>query len=184
MLTSVSERWRHKSVLGEPSYLPLTSNQFSPISSLKPFSGVIETIPMDLFKTDAVEQLLPLRFVSAISRPTVLFGFACAFLFFQLLIWTVRYSRKNTKPLANIPGPSGWPIIGIGLDLPARPRQLLNRWAAQYGDTFKVRVGWYNWVFFNSPDAVKEVFDRQVIPFPKLQTPSFSKVQEAESDAN
>ncbi|KOC07535.1 O-methylsterigmatocystin oxidoreductase [Aspergillus flavus AF70] len=42
-------------------------------------------------------------------------------------------------------------------DGPVRPRELLNRWAAQYGDVFKVRVGWYNWVFFNSPDAVKEV---------------------------
>jgi hypothetical protein len=40
---------------------------------------------------------------------------------------------------------------------------LLNSWATQFGDTFKVRVGWYNWVFFNHPDAVKEVFDRQLI---------------------
>ncbi|CAG8897611.1 unnamed protein product [Penicillium egyptiacum] len=116
---------------------------------------------MDLYKTSSLELLLPPRFVSAISRPIVLFGFACAFLLFQLLFWTVRYSRKHTKLPANIPGPSGWPLIGIGLDLPARPRQLLNRWTAQYGDTFKVRVGWYNWVFFNSPDAVKEVLDRQ-----------------------
>ena len=127
---------------------------------------------MDFYKADAVDLLLSPRLLSAISKPTVLFGFACAFLLFQLLFWTVRYSRKTTKPLANIPGPAGWPLVGIGLDLPARPRQLLNRWAAQYGDTFKVRVGWYNWVFFNNPDAVKEVFDRQVIPSPNALNPS------------
>ncbi|KAF4289280.1 hypothetical protein KXX33_003362 [Aspergillus fumigatus] len=114
---------------------------------------------MDSFK--AIDLSLPPHFVAALGRPTVLVGFACVFLFSQLLVWTAKYSRKKSKGLADIPGPSGWPIIGIGLDLPARPRKLLNSWANQFGDTFKVRVGWYNWVFFNHPDAVKEVFDRQ-----------------------
>lgn len=123
---------------------------------------------MDSFK--AIDLSLPPHFVAALGRPTVLVGFACVFLFSQLLVWTAKYSRKKSKGLADIPGPSGWPIIGIGLDLPARPRKLLNSWANQFGDTFKVRVGWYNWVFFNHPDAVKEVFDRQVIQPPTSES--------------
>ncbi|OJJ96367.1 hypothetical protein ASPACDRAFT_54706 [Aspergillus aculeatus ATCC 16872] len=118
---------------------------------------------MDFYKSFPSDLHLPPHLLSAIQRPTVLVGVACLFLFSQLLIWTAHRSRRKTtaKGLAEIPGPSGWPLIGIGLDLPARPRVLLSRWRTQFGDTFKVRVGWYNWVFFNSPDAVKEVFDRQ-----------------------
>lgn len=116
---------------------------------------------MDLYKAVVLDLHLSPGLISAIHKPTVLVGIACALFFSQLLFWTAKYSHKKTKGLADLPGPSGWPLIGMGLDLPVRPRELLNRWAAQYGDVFKVRVGWYNWVFFNSPDAVKEVFDRQ-----------------------
>jgi hypothetical protein len=115
---------------------------------------------MDYLK--AVDVPLPSTLEAAWNKPTTLVGLACAFLFSQLFLLTVKYSRKKSKGLANIPGPAGWPLVGIGLDLPARPRELLNSWAAKYGDTFKVRVGWYDWVFFNHPDAVKQVFDRQV----------------------
>jgi len=84
-----------------------------------------------------------------------------ALLLIQLLATAlVSFTGKRRK--IDLPGPSGWPLIGIGLDLPARPRKLLNQWAEKYGDTFKVRLGWYDWVFFDSRDAVKEVFDRQV----------------------
>lgn len=62
----------------------------------------------------------------------------------------------------DLPGPAGWPLIGIGLDLPKRPRKMLNEYRARYGDAFKIRLGWYDWVFFNTPEAVKEVFDKQV----------------------
>ena len=72
----------------------------------------------------------------------------------------VSFTGKRRK--IDLPGPKGWPLIGIGLDLPARPRQMLDGWKKKYGDTFKVRLGWYDWVFFDSRDAVKEVFDRQV----------------------
>lgn len=78
------------------------------------------------------------------------------------LLATALVSFTGKRRKIDLPGPSGWPLIGIGLDLPARPRKLLNQWAEKYGDTFKVRLGWYDWVFFDSRDAVKEVFDRQV----------------------
>lgn len=99
---------------------------------------------------------------TATNRYTALLGLVGVFIFSQLFLLVVGYSRKKPKAFEDIPGPSGWPFIGIGLNLPAHPRGLLNAWTAKYGDTIKVQVGWYNWVFFNSRDAIKQVFDRQV----------------------
>ena len=112
---------------------------------------------MDSFKTHDLH--IPATTLAAVLKPSTIVGFVCVFLISQLLLFAARCSKTS---MAGIPGPSGWPLVGIGLDLPTRPRELLNKWAAKYGDTFKVRVGWYNWVFFNNRDAVKEIFDRQV----------------------
>lgn len=67
----------------------------------------------------------------------------------------------NRRPKINLPGPKGWPLIGLGLDLPRRPRQMLNDYRQKYGDMFQMRLGWYDWIFFNDPRDVKEVFDRK-----------------------
>ena len=79
-------------------------------------------------------------------------------LLLQVAVSLYRAHRDRIK----LPGPKGWPLIGVGLDLPKRPRQTLGEWREKYGDTFKMKLGWYNWVFFNTPEAVKEVFDKQV----------------------
>ena len=92
------------------------------------------------------------------DRKPLIFA-ALALVVVRLVFLAVK--AYSNKVQIDLPGPSGFPLIGIGLDLPTRPRQLLNDWGSRYGDMFKVRVGWYNWVFFNSRDAVKEVFDRQ-----------------------
>jgi cytochrome P450 len=36
-------------------------------------------------------------------------------------------------------------------------------WAQQYGELFRIRVGYYNWVVVNSPQAMREIFDKQSI---------------------
>ena len=59
-------------------------------------------------------------------------------------------------------GPAGWPWIGIGLSLPSDAPEVFRRWTRQYGEVFKIRVGWYDWVILNSPEAVKELLDKQV----------------------
>ena len=80
-----------------------------------------------------------------------------------LLLAQVAISIYNARRnRIDLPGPKGWPFIGIGFDLPKRPRKLLSEYRTKYGDAFKIRLGWYNWVFFNTPDGVKEVFDKQV----------------------
>ncbi|USW46727.1 Putative cytochrome P450 [Septoria linicola] len=37
----------------------------------------------------------------------------------------------------------------------------MRQWALEYGELFQIRVGWYNWVVVNSPQAMKEIFDKQ-----------------------
>lgn len=79
-----------------------------------------------------------------------------------VLLQVVLLLSGDHRRKIDLPGPTGWPLIGIGLDLPKRPRKMLNEYRAKYGDAFKIRLGWYDWVFFNTPEAVKEVFDKQV----------------------
>ena len=67
----------------------------------------------------------------------------------------------QTKQLTTVNGPKGYPFVGIGLSLPQNAPDIFRRWAQEYGDIFKVRVGWYNWVIVNSPEAAKEIFDKQ-----------------------
>lgn len=65
---------------------------------------------------------------------------------------------KGYKP---IPGPKGWPLLGNAPQLGSAPHRQVQRWAQDYGEIVKVRLGWENWVFVNSPDAVREIFDKQ-----------------------
>ncbi|KAK3690574.1 cytochrome P450, partial [Podospora appendiculata] len=75
----------------------------------------------------------------------------------------VSWLRRDRR-LDSVPGPpGGYPLIGIGLFLPLGAPRLFYDWALQYGDIFKVRVGWYNFVFINSPDAVREILEKQAI---------------------
>ena len=71
------------------------------------------------------------------------------------------YSRRDRR-LSKIKGPKGNPFVGIGISLPSHATQKLRDWAVQYGEVYKFRIGWYYWVVLNSPDAIKEIFDRQV----------------------
>ncbi|MCJ1423848.1 hypothetical protein MMC29_001733 [Sticta canariensis] len=65
--------------------------------------------------------------------------------------------------LNRIDGPKSNFFIGIGLSLPSQATQRLRDWAQQYGEVYKIRIGWYHWVVLSSPEAIKEVFDKQSI---------------------
>lgn len=75
-------------------------------------------------------------------------------------IW-IRRDRRLEK----MPGPKGWPLVGIGLGLP-KQSGFMHKWGLEYGEVFKLRVGWYNWVVLNSPEAMKEIMDKQVCRCP------------------
>ena len=75
-----------------------------------------------------------------------------------VVIWIRRDRRLDA-----IPGPkqsvlSTW----IKFGLPPNAPQLFRGWAEEYGELFKVRVGWHTWVVINSPQAVKDILDKQV----------------------
>ncbi|EOD46637.1 putative cytochrome p450 protein [Neofusicoccum parvum UCRNP2] len=83
-----------------------------------------------------------------------------AVLLFRLL------SRRQTptpKGLRTVPGPGGkLPIIGHAhLLKPTGSQRQFIEWAHQYGELFSFQLGWENWIFVNSPAAVKEIFDKQ-----------------------
>jgi cytochrome P450 len=74
------------------------------------------------------------------------------------IAWLRRDRRLDT-----IPGPKGYPLIGIGYKLPPKAPAVFRQWATEYGEVFKVRVGWYNWVVINSPEAIREILEKQAI---------------------
>lgn len=79
-----------------------------------------------------------------------------------LLLISLRlaYAAFATGVLKNVPGPHGRPFIGVGLVQPTLAQ--LRSWAEDYGEVYSFRLGWYNWVVLNSPEAIKEVMDKQV----------------------
>jgi hypothetical protein len=77
------------------------------------------------------------------------------------LLALVFWIRRD-KRLDKIDGPKGRLFVGLGLSLPQPASQLLREWAQQYGDIYKIKIGYYNWVVLSSPEAVKEILDKQV----------------------
>ncbi|GAB1312812.1 O-methylsterigmatocystin oxidoreductase [Madurella fahalii] len=77
----------------------------------------------------------------------------------SVIAWLHRDRR-----LDKIPGPRGrYPFIGVGYKLPPKAPILFRKWAQEYGDVFKIRVGWYNWVVINSPEAIREILEKQAL---------------------
>lgn len=77
-----------------------------------------------------------------------------------LCLWI--FLRSQAKGKGKLPpGPKGIPLLGNAHQLGTNPHRQLQRWAAQYGDLFSVRLGWDNWVFVNSPASVRDIFDKQ-----------------------
>ncbi|EKD19259.1 uncharacterized protein L3040_009300 [Drepanopeziza brunnea f. sp. 'multigermtubi'] len=70
-------------------------------------------------------------------------------------------SRRVPRGLRRPPGPKGLPIVGNTLQLGPQPQKKLLSWAAEYGEVMQVQIGWENWVYLNSPSAVKEIIDKQ-----------------------
>lgn len=75
-----------------------------------------------------------------------------------VLAWLRRDHRLDT-----IPGPKGYPLVGVGYKLPPKAPAIFRKWAMEYGDVFKIRVGWYNWVVINTPEAIREILEKQAI---------------------
>ena len=70
-------------------------------------------------------------------------------------------ARKFPPGFRHVPSPKGLPLIGNSLQLGKHPRKQFEKWTEEYGELFKIQLGWNNWVFLNSREAVKEILDRQ-----------------------
>ncbi|KAF2730228.1 cytochrome P450 76C3 [Polyplosphaeria fusca] len=79
-----------------------------------------------------------------------------------LLYYTFR-TPKPPSHLSPAPGPPSLPLLGNTHQLPtsAPPFRQFIAWARQYGPLYRVRLGPNDWYMLCSPDAVKEVLDRQ-----------------------
>lgn len=84
-------------------------------------------------------------------------------LFFALgLVYLVgNNGPKVPKGLRLPPGPRGLPLIGSALELGKYPRHQFQKWADQYGEVVSVRIGFHRFILLNSPQAVKEILDKQ-----------------------
>ena len=69
--------------------------------------------------------------------------------------------RKTPKGTVPVPGPPGLPLIGNTFQIGEHPNQTYMRWAKQYGELYKIQLGWFDWYMLNTPEAVKEVMDKQ-----------------------
>ncbi|KAK9784135.1 putative O-methylsterigmatocystin oxidoreductase [Seiridium cardinale] len=77
-----------------------------------------------------------------------------------ILLLAVFLARQSDG-LKTIPGPKGLPLIGNTHQLGRYPHRKYLEWSAQYGELFKVQMGLQNWVFLNTPEAVRDILDRQ-----------------------
>jgi cytochrome P450 len=80
------------------------------------------------------------------------------------LVAVVTSWLRRDRRLDTIPGPGGgYPLIGLGFHLSPNAPPLFYKWALKYGDIYKIRIGWYDWVVINTPDAVREILEKQAI---------------------
>jgi hypothetical protein len=77
--------------------------------------------------------------------------------FFLLLgLSYVSLRRRPPKGYRLVPGPKGLPLIGNTLDVPqSRPEKKFMEWAREFGELYRIQMGWNDWVFVNSDVAAK-----------------------------
>jgi cytochrome P450 len=80
----------------------------------------------------------------------------------SVTIVVVAWLQRDRR-LDAIPGPKGYPFIGVATQLTPNTAAIFHRWALQYGEIFKIRVGWYNWVVINTPEAIREILEKQAV---------------------
>ncbi|EAT87902.2 hypothetical protein SNOG_04142 [Parastagonospora nodorum SN15] len=83
----------------------------------------------------------------------------CSFLT-SFILYT-RYKRRPPPGTHHAPGPAGLPVLGNAHQLGLQPHQQITAWAREYGELYKIRLGWNDWYMICSPEACKEILDKQ-----------------------
>ncbi|KAL3465207.1 cytochrome P450 [Aspergillus heterothallicus] len=73
----------------------------------------------------------------------------------------VQVATAIFAPKRPPPGLRHVPVAGTAAQLGPYPQQKLRQWALEHGELFKVPLGREQWIYVNSPAAVKEIFDKQ-----------------------
>ncbi|KAK9775323.1 putative O-methyltransferase domain-containing protein [Seiridium cardinale] len=93
---------------------------------------------------------------------SVLFGTGLALAVTGLFATYLLVDRwLQSWKLSTIPSPDGNVLLWGRLSLPPNAPDVMRGWASQYGELFRLRIGWYDWVVINSPEAFKEIMDKQ-----------------------
>ncbi|KAG2026555.1 hypothetical protein GB937_001336 [Aspergillus fischeri] len=79
---------------------------------------------------------------------------AAASLIYHLLTATLA-TKRPPKGLRYVPDAGNASQLGV------YPQRQLRKWAQEHGELFRVRLGREQWIYVNSPAAVKEIFDKQ-----------------------
>jgi hypothetical protein len=69
---------------------------------------------------------------------------------------------RSRRTMPTIPSPDGERFLWSRPGMPPGAIHVFRGWARQYGELFRLKIGWYDWVVVNSPAAFKEIFDKQV----------------------
>ena len=87
----------------------------------------------------------------------ITFSFVLAFAAYGIvqLFIASRAKRRAPKGLQDVP------FAGNGAQMGPQPQRQLQKWAFEHGELFKVHLGREEWIYVNSPAAVKEIFDKQ-----------------------
>ncbi|CAG7936747.1 unnamed protein product [Penicillium salamii] len=83
------------------------------------------------------------------------------FMIIALIIYYLYTQTRHTDKVTGVPSPPGLPLIGNTLQLSSQPHRQFLKWARQYGEIYRVRLGLMDWFMLNSPEAIKEILDKQ-----------------------
>lgn len=85
-----------------------------------------------------------------------------AIFIFPILFIVIHYTTRDPRRRSLPPQVRGWPIINqTFLQLKDDPTGLLRSWAREYGELFMTKSGTTTFIWLNSMESVKELFDRR-----------------------
>jgi cytochrome P450 len=72
-----------------------------------------------------------------------------------------RFKKRLPPGTKHATGPTGLPLLGNAHQLGLQPHQQITAWAREYGELYKIRLGFNDWYMICSPEACKEILDKQ-----------------------
>src|SRR5271170_3676615 len=85
-----------------------------------------------------------------------------ALLVLPVILVLVHYIRRDPRRKSLPPQVRGWPIINqTFLQVKDDPTGILRQWAKEYGEVFMTKSGTTTFIWLNTMESVRELFDRR-----------------------